>query len=70
MRSTLNKRKRKKVRRVVLGVGHPWFFSKAQGVMFDAVYLTEHAGTGDSVAFKFRNVGNWNKVRLVLEILK
>lgn len=67
---SLKKAKRRKPRRVVLGVGHPWFFSKAQGVMYDALYLTEGSGTGDSVPFTFRNVGNWNQVRLVLEILK
>ena len=63
-------KKAKKVRRIVLAVGHPWFFRKAEDIYFDAVYLTEGVGTGTSVPFKFKNVGNWNKCRLVLEVIK
>jgi hypothetical protein len=61
---------KKKARRVILGVGHPWFFAR-EGVQYDAVTLFEgHGQAGSPVYLKFRNVGNWNKVRLVLEILK
>lgn len=63
-------KKKRKPRRVVLGVGHPWFFAR-QGASYDAVMLfTGHNEAGSTVPFKFRGVGNWNKVRLVLEILK
>ena len=60
----------KKPRRVVLGVGHPWFFAR-QGIVYDALMLfAGHNEAGSTVPFKYRDVGNWNKVRLVLEILK
>lgn len=72
-------KKAKKVRRVVLGVGHPWFFVSQRGnVGYDTIYLTTAPvaqnilarGGEKLVPFKFSDVGNWNKVRLVLEVLK
>lgn len=68
--TALNRAKKRKVRRVVLGVGNPWFSHKHSSIEFDCVYLTPGAGAAGSIPLKFRNVGNWNKVRLVLEILK
>jgi len=62
--------KLKKVRRVVLGVGHPWFTHKHTNIAFDSVYLTPKAGADGSVPFRPTAVGNWNKVRLVLEVLE
>lgn len=61
-----------KIRRIVLGVGHPWFNVGYKGrVAYDTVTLTrERNGMGETVPFKFSDVGGWNKVRLVLEVLK
>jgi hypothetical protein len=70
---------KKKPRRVVLGVGYPWFsVDRAGRIAYDSVKLTTKPvcnsilfrGKVETVGFKFRDVGNWNKVRLVLEILK
>lgn len=72
-------KKPKKIRRVVLGVGHPWFLVGQKGqAAYDTVRLTTTAvaqsvlmrGGEEFVPFKFSDVGNWNKVRLVLEVLK
>ena len=72
--------KPKKVRRVVLGVGHPWFSAEkcGGGYSYNGVRLTEKPvaasilmrGGEKLVDFKFSDVGNWNKVRLVLEVIK
>ena len=68
----------KKVRRVVLGTGHPWFHSSGSaGNSYDSVQLTAEKvansillrGGEKTVSFQFSDVGNWNKVRLVLEVL-
>lgn len=57
------------VRRIVLGVGHPWFHHYKEDVMFDAISITD-GDAGPTIPLKYRGVGGWNKVRLVLEILK
>ena len=72
-------KKAKKVRRVVLAVGHPWFGVTQKGrVAYDTVSLTAKPvaasilmrGGEETVPFKFSDVGNWNKCRLVLEVIK
>ena len=72
-------KKPKKIRRVVLGVGHPWFYVSQKGrASYDTMNLTTAPvaqsillrGYEETVPFKFSDVGNWNKVRLVLEVLK
>ena len=63
------KRKPKKVRRIILGVGHPWFHLYKETVMYDAVSITQ-VDAGPTIPLKFSRVGGWNKVRLVLEVLK
>lgn len=77
IKPTMNKRK--KVKRVVLGVGHPWFAYHARGEGgYDTVYLTAQPiatsilcrGGEKIVGLDIKDVGNWNKVRLVLEVLK
>lgn len=67
---------KKKPRRVVLGIGHPWFTAIDDG-MYARVALTRVPVSNSIllrefqwVPIKFREVGNWNKVRLVLEVLK
>ena len=68
--------KRKKVKRIVLGVGYPWYFSRR--ATYDCVRLTVLPvaqsillrGGEKTVPLKIGGTGNWNKVRLVLEILK
>lgn len=66
------KPKAKKPRRVVLGVGHPWFFAKlASGVDARAMFLTrEHQVFTDCPMIDPKGLGNWNKIRLVAEVLK
>ena len=68
-------KKKRKARRVVLGVGHPWFNSNGKsGHNYNSLSLTNipvsECGDWNNVSFKFSDVGNWNKCRLVLEVLK
>lgn len=58
----------KKIRRIVLGVGHPWFFSSYCGEM-GSVGLTKEFNSGQKNLRLPKNVGNWNKVRLVMEVI-
>jgi hypothetical protein len=67
---------KRKPRRVVLGVGHPWF-SADPGTTFMAVRLTTSEvsrsillRTFDWRAIKTGGLGNWNKIRLIAEVLK
>lgn len=63
--------KTKKVRRIVLGVGHPWFsVGMKRRIAYDTVRLFTAHGSAETVPFKFTDVGNWNKCRLVLEVIK
>ena len=63
---------KKKPRRVVLGVGHPWFYFSP-----GRIGLTE-SRVDDSIllrSFDWKEIdthglGNWNKIRLVAEVLK
>ena len=67
----------KKPRRIVLGIGHPWYFSST-GCLYDCIKLTEKPvaqsillrGGEKTVPLIGGDTGNWNKVRLVLEILE
>ena len=66
---------KKKPRRVVLGVGHPWFYAKlaSEGVepRACAMFLTrEHQVFTDCPVIDSKGLGNWNKIRLVAEVLK
>ncbi|MDZ4250405.1 MAG: hypothetical protein U0990_09980 [Candidatus Nanopelagicales bacterium] len=67
------------VKRVVLGVGYPWFSSLSNTVhYYDSVQLTARPvaasillrGGEQTVSLHQKGVGNWNKVRLVLEVLE
>jgi hypothetical protein len=59
-----------KPRRVVLGVGHPWF-SGSENVQYAKVGLTVGAqAVWRWIPLRFKNLGNWNKIRLVAEVLK
>jgi len=69
------KKPAKKVRRVVLGIGHPWFFAKlaASGVEPKgcAMFLTSgHNVFTRCPTIDPKGLGNWNKIRLVAEVLK
>jgi len=73
------KRKPKKPRRVVLGVGHPWFdrFKDHSGCGWRSVSLTKTAVSASILLRAFdwaeidtKGLGNWNRVRLVAEVLK
>ncbi len=69
------KPKPRKARRVVLGVGHPWFYAKIQGNAVEpngtAMFLTraQNVFTG-CPPIDSKGLGNWNKIRLVAEVLK
>lgn len=65
------KRKSRKPRRIVLGVGHPWY-SATKGNGYTILQLTKtpvHAEE-ELVEFNPKNISIWNKVRLVLEVIK
>ena len=69
------KRAKRKPRRVVLGVGHPWFFVEPSGEgmkgQFCAMFLTRaHQVFTDCPVIDPDGLGNWNKIRLVAEVLK
>lgn len=68
-------KKAKKVKRVVLGVGHPWFDRFGERYPHcTAIGLTPRrvpVGASEIVPLKGSGrYGNWNKVRLVLEVLE
>ena len=58
------KAKSRKVRRVVLGVGNPWLGGGGW------ICLTPGHQKWPPIAIDFKDLGNWNKVRLVAEVLK
>lgn len=60
---------KRKPRRVVLGVGHPWFLEPTQ-IGRTHLCLSSKPGGYADIGLKFGDLGNWNKVRLVLEVLK
>ena len=72
--------KRKKPKRIVLGVGHPWYSTtETKGYGYTKLQLTKtpvpqsillRRGQEELVEFDPQDTGNWNKVRLVLEVLE
>lgn len=70
----------KKVKRIVLGVGHPWYSSTpTKGHAYTNLQMTKtpvpqsillRQGKEELVEFDPQGTGNWNKVRLVMEVLK
>lgn len=63
------KSKPKKPRRVVLGTGHPWF--ERTGGQWLKVQLFKHPGQWlPAVPIDFDDLGNWDRIRLVAEVLK
>ena len=59
---------KKKLKRVVLGVGYPWFFASTGKVV---LYTKENGmPNGKPVFLKSGYLGDWNKIRLVAEVLK
>ena len=77
MNKTLGKKAR---RRVVLGVGHPWYSATpTKGSAHTCLQMTKtpvpqsilfRQGKEELVEFDPQGTGNWNKVRLVMEVLK
>lgn len=62
--------KTKKAKRVVLGVGHPWF-SKRTGIHnYDAVSIFTENMSGTCVPLKLGTLGGYNKIRLVAEVIE
>jgi hypothetical protein len=68
----------KKPKRIVLGIGHPWYSEWIDGG-FTVLQMTvtpvpqsilARQGKEKLVEFKTEGTGNYNKCRLVLEILK
>lgn len=56
-------------RRVVLGEGHPWFFFQVNGKALTAVGLTTEHQVPEWVKIDTRGLGNWNRIRLIAELL-
>ena len=58
-------RKPKKIRRVVLGTGYPLFIAGTR------VIMCAQTGYGQSsMKLNYDDLGNYNKIRLVAEVLK
>lgn len=72
--------KRKKPKRIVLGTGYPWYSTtETKGCGYTKLQMTKtpvpesillRQGKEELVNFEIQGTGNWNKVRLVLEVLK
>ena len=62
-------KKAKKPRRVILGVEHPWFLINGT-VGRTHICLSSKPNEDADVVLKFRDLGNWNRIRLVAEVLK
>jgi len=65
------KPKAKRPRRVVLGVGHPWFLFDGYGTraMVRLCYSDQHA-IDNGVTLDIQDLGAYNRIRLVAEVLK
>lgn len=64
---------KRKPRRVVLGVGHPWFYigdSGGVGLTVDPVSDCLLLRNFVWKSLDPSGLGNWNKIRLVAEVLK
>ena len=62
---------RRKARRIVLGVGHPWFFEGTDLHVLRLYKQPKQPGVfHEGVTLNTGSCGNWNKVRLVIEVLK
>lgn len=69
---------KRKVKRIVLGEGHPWYSSALRGGLYDTVQLTNMPVSQAIIAreyacfvpLNYGDSGNWNRVRLVLEVIK
>jgi hypothetical protein len=60
-------------RRIVLGVGHPWFRFDPTGLKVIGVNLSKNPTynvIGDVIPLRRGNLGAWNKCRLVLEKIR
>jgi hypothetical protein len=60
------KKPKKKPRRVVLGVGHPWFYGcLTQLTLRERAYFAS-----DAKMLHIADLGAYNRIRLVAEVLK
>jgi hypothetical protein len=68
----VKKASKRKPRRIVLGVGHPWFEKvDSPGVVgYQKVSLMEGDGKGDAITLNIGDLGGYFKIRLVAEVLK
>lgn len=58
-------------KRIVMGEGHPYYFAKdAKADWGTAVCLTKERIPSELVRLKWGETGNWNRVRLVLEVIE
>lgn len=71
--------KKKKIARVVLGVGYPWYYGQGPGGSYSEIRLYKKK-LHESLLFRTHDTknlagispsgtGNWNKIRLVAEII-
>ena len=71
---------KKRVRRIVLGIGHPWYSrTETKGPGYTNLQMTKtpvpyailaRKGQEELVEFDPQGTGNYNKCRLVLEVLE
>lgn len=70
-------KKAKKIKRVILGVGYPWYKCEENGCFTSLVLYVEplHSSImcrvpGHTVELTPKGTGNWNKIRLIAEVIK
>lgn len=64
------KRKPKKVRRIILGTGYPWFFTQdGKSTPYDSMSLYSESRK-TAVPLKIKDLGNFNKIRLIAEVIE
>ena len=75
-RKTKKRTPAKEIRRYVIGIGHPWYFFHNTKVAshlgpITVVGLTKEANVfTEWIPIEPKGTGNWQKVRLVVEVLK
>ena len=64
------KARKKKPRLIVLGIGYTWYSKRRPEDSFGTcVQLHKKPNVDDLVKLEWGNTGNWNRVRLLIEVL-
>ena len=62
-----SKKPKRKVRRVVIGTGQPWYDPKSKRL---ELMIADFVSPARIVRLKLGGLGPWNRIRLVAEVLK